>query len=97
LNVLKAVILVAIFAFVSSTPTSLMAAQVNLPRYLATYSRPTGSSNLSSDTFFGTAGTARLIVANGDDSNPGSRVTSAIIMNPDETLIELVGNITPAP
>jgi hypothetical protein len=65
---IKSAFLVAFLALVSLATTSLMAADADLTRYLATYDRTTGSPNSSSDTFFGTEGTARLIVTNGDDS-----------------------------
>lgn len=63
------------------------AAPADLTRHLAHHVQANGPPVESTDTFFGTEGTARLIVHNGDGSDPGTKVTSgSIVINGREIL-----------
>jgi catechol 2,3-dioxygenase-like lactoylglutathione lyase family enzyme len=76
---LKLIILSAAF-ILGAIPVSAMAIEVDLTRFLSDYERASGPPSADTDSFFGVAGAARLIVVNGNDFDPDSRVTSAVIM-----------------
>lgn len=66
---------------------SAQAAPADLTRHLANHVQGKGRSLVSDDTFFGTQGPARLIVRNGVESDPGSRITAgSIVINGREIL-----------
>ncbi len=55
------------------------AAPADLTRHLADHVQGKGPKLVSNDTFFGTQGSARLIVQNGVESDPDSKVTAGSI------------------
>jgi catechol 2,3-dioxygenase-like lactoylglutathione lyase family enzyme len=58
-------------------PHQAFASEVSLTRHLSEHTRGTGAPATSTERFFGTEGSAQLIVVNGNGSDPGSMVTSA--------------------
>jgi catechol 2,3-dioxygenase-like lactoylglutathione lyase family enzyme len=84
--VLKLVILCVPF-FLGAISSSAMAVEVDLTRFLSDYERTSGSPSAITDSFFGVAGAGRLIVVNGNDFDPDSRVTSAVIMLNGENVL----------
>jgi len=84
--ILKLIILSAAF-MIGAIPTSAIAIHVDLTRHLADHERASGRPAVSTDSFFGTEGAGRLIVVNGNDLDPESRVTSAVIMLNGEKIL----------
>jgi catechol 2,3-dioxygenase-like lactoylglutathione lyase family enzyme len=83
----------------SVMPISAMAVVVDLTRHLAEHQRATGRPGMSEDSFFGTEGAGTLIITNGNESDSGSRVSSAVITLNGERVLgpnsfkKQVGNI----
>ena len=73
-------LLLASILFFGVIPAPLLAAEADLTRHLSDYERTTESPNSYTDSFFGTAGPARLVIHNGVDSDSNSKVTSAIVI-----------------
>ena len=78
-SVLKRLVLLGAVSVVGVQASSAQAAPADLTRHLANHVQGKGKALVSDDSFFGTKGTARLIVQNGVESDPGSRVTAGSV------------------
>lgn len=77
---MRKLIILSVSFILATIPASAMAVYAELTRHLADHVRTSGPPNMSTDSFFGTAGPGRLIIVNGNDDDSNWRVTSAVIM-----------------